>query len=105
MLAYHVMGSANPEHAARLLKWIYSIKNRYLVTFDNLSSFEKFKQASKAADNVDAISTPPVTWGGISMVGSILAAMRHLMRVDQQWKYFILLSDSDVSLKSQDDIS
>jgi Core-2/I-Branching enzyme len=101
MLAYHIMGSANPEHAARLLGWIYSRSNIYLVTFDNTSAFEKFKQHSQPASNVDVKLTPPVTWGGITMVSTILSAMAQLSRQCSAWKYFVLLSDSDVPLKCQ----
>lgn len=102
MLAYHILGSANPQHAARLLKWIYSAENRYLITFDNPTALEKFQEASKAADNIRTMPTPPVTWGGISMVTSILRSLRTLLQEDNRWEFFILLSDSDVPLKPQD---
>ncbi|MBV8937247.1 MAG: hypothetical protein JO095_15755, partial [Alphaproteobacteria bacterium] len=102
MLAYHIMGSANPEHALRLLNWIYSAENSYLITFDSPTALERFKQASKRADNIEALYIPPVTWGGISMVASILTALRILLNANKKWSFFILLSDSDVPLKTQE---
>jgi len=104
MLAYHIMGSANPEYASRLVDWIHSPNNIYLVTFDNLPALKIFKQNWSPRGNVNCILTPPITWGGISIVSATLWAMGQLLHLNSDWRYFIPLSDSDVPLKRQSDI-
>src|SRR5215469_5291577 len=104
MLAYYIMGSANPEHAARLLNSIYFPANQYYITFDNHGALERFKRTSTAFENMIVKCIPSVTWGGISMVASILQGMVNLLKENSHWEYFILLSDSHVALKPQRDI-
>jgi hypothetical protein len=98
------MGSAHPEHARRLVEWIYRDDNLFLITFDNYIAAQNFKESGVHRDNVDVRITSPVVWGGMSMIYSTLDAIRAVLSYGQEWRYFIPLSDTDIPLKDQQHI-
>ena len=104
MIAYHIMSSAYPEQATQLIKWIYREDNLFLVTFDNQIAAQRFRENSVDHGNVNVRITSPIVWGGISMIYSTLDAIRAMLSYSQEWRYFIPLSDTDIPLKSQQNI-
>ncbi|CAI9117914.1 OLC1v1019404C1 [Oldenlandia corymbosa var. corymbosa] len=114
-IAYLISGSCNDTgRIFRLLLAIYHPKNTYLLHLDfrasqderdslarKIESFPLFK----AAQNVNVVGRADVVYrDGSSSVSSILHGASILMRISDNWDWFINLSVDDYPLVTQDDL-
>ncbi len=104
MIAYHIMVHADPAHAARLLRWLHTQDDLFLVTCDEPGATATFAATGLRADNVALVAIPPMTWGGIGMVDCLLGGMRHFLSAAADWECYVPLSDSDIPLRPKSDI-
>jgi hypothetical protein len=106
MIAYMIMTSAEQYNVRRLINWIYHPNNLYYVSIDkNLDlTADIGTLGAGAPENIRFRSPLPVVWGGISQVRVTIEAIRAMLEMDSGWEYFVNLSDTDVPLKSQEQI-
>jgi hypothetical protein len=106
-LAYFIMCHKNSSQVARLIKAIYQKDNIYLLHTDLKSGenyLDELKSLCQSYDNVYFMDPIVVSWGGWSLVEVQNRAIKKLLELDQEWKYFINLSGQCYPLKSQNEI-
>lgn len=104
MIAYFILIHRYPEQFKRLFKAIYHIDNVYAVHIDKRSDAVlngDIKKFLAAYPNVTLLKSKNALWGGYSLVDAELRGIEALLKMSQQWKFFINLSGQDFPIKSQ----
>lgn len=115
VLAYCLFGTkGDSERILRLLKAVYHPRNRYLLYLDGMSSNSErsgllasveSQKEFRAFGNVHVVAKVyPVSPMGASNLAVVLHAAAVLLRLNEDWDWFITLSASDYPLLTQDDI-
>ncbi|MED6216144.1 hypothetical protein PIB30_004627 [Stylosanthes scabra] len=113
--AYWIIGTKGEnKKILRLLKAIYHPRNQYLLQLDDESTESeridlalsvKSLKVFEAFGNVDVIGNSyAINRMGSSSLSAPLHAAAMLLRMNQDWDWFITLSASDYPLATQDDI-
>ena len=90
-----------------LMNAIWDSENYYVVHVDASSSIGLFDQVEiivKSLPNVHLLESKRIVWAGYSIVDCELRAIMFLLKLADDWKYFINLSGRDFPLKSQHSI-
>lgn len=103
------ISDATVAHLPRLLNRIYHANHTFLIHFDKKVDpmltqrvqNNLFKRNAAYRDNVHFMRPELITYRGISMLLNTINAMRHLLKVDSKWHYFINISGADYPLVSQ----
>jgi Core-2/I-Branching enzyme len=88
-IAYLILVHRFPEQFKRLFRAIYHPNNHYLISVDQKSGLDFFKNiASFLSDfpNTHIIESGKVVWGGYSMVQSELDGMNYLLKLSTRQK-------------------
>ncbi|XVF23206.1 hypothetical protein REPUB_Repub13aG0017000 [Reevesia pubescens] len=115
VLAYWISGSnGDGKKMLRLLKAIYHPRNQYLLQLDAGSSeyeraelglYVQSESVFQAFGNVNVEGkSSAVNRMGSSALAATLHAAALLLKINQDWDWFITLSASDYPLTSQDDL-
>lgn len=115
IFAYWILGTGGEgEKVLRLLKAVYHPRNRYLLHLDDSSAASERIELARAVQservfktfgNVEVIGKAyPVDWTAASAVAAVLHGAAVLLRICQDWDWFITLSASDYPLVTQDDL-
>ncbi|KAG9449215.1 hypothetical protein H6P81_009180 [Aristolochia fimbriata] len=115
VLAYWISGTrGESRRILRLVKAVYHPRNHYLLHLDASSSnWERNKLALSvisepefmAFGNVDIVGKAyPVNQMGSSAIAAVLHAAAMLLKINEDWDWFITLSASDYPIVSQDDL-
>lgn len=115
VLAYWISGTGGEsKKMMRLVKAVYHPRNRYLLHLDaasdaseriGLARSVQSERLFKAFGNVDVVGkTYAVDQTGASAVAAVLHGAAVLLRICQDWDWFITLSASDYPLVTQDDL-
>lgn len=113
VFAYWISGTGGEsKKMMRLVKAVYHPRNRYLLHLDAASAAEErirlarsvqSERLFKAFGNVDVVGkTYVVDPTGASAVAAVLHGAAVLLRICQDWDWFITLSASDYPLVTQD---
>ena len=91
----------------RLLRAIYHPQNVYIIHFDYKISYHQRNTVStllleeqRYSENVHIMESESVSYAGVSMVLNTINAISQLLKMSDQWQYFINLSASDYPLVS-----
>ncbi|KAI1292127.1 Xylosyltransferase oxt [Halotydeus destructor] len=88
----------------RLIKNVYSPRHIYLFHVDKRQDYlhRELKNLEMKFSNIHVMPQRlPTIWGGASLLKILLSAMKHLVRIENNdWDYFINLSESDFPIKS-----
>ncbi|ONK69526.1 uncharacterized protein A4U43_C05F23910 [Asparagus officinalis] len=115
IFAYWISGTGGEsEKILRLLKAVYHPRNRYLLHLDagskeseriDLAKAVQSERVFKAFGNVGVVGrTYAVDRTAASAVASVLHGAAMLLKINQNWDWFITLSASDYPLVTQDDL-
>lgn len=103
-IAYLILVHRLPQQFKRLFKAIYETDNFYLIHIDKKAINKIGKEIITFLEpypNVSVLTSENVVWGGYSMVQAELDGMKHLLKMNAKWDYFVNLSGQDYPLKSQ----
>lgn len=104
-IAYFILVHRLPEQFKRLFKAIHHPENHYLIHIDKKIDDQSRKTIEAFLteyQNTHLMESSNVAWGGYSMIQAELNGMKHLLRLNKTWDFFINLSGQDHPLKSQD---
>lgn len=113
IFAYWISGTGGEsQKILRLLKAVYHPRNRYVLHLDAGSSASERIELARAVQsesvfeafgNVDVVGrTYPVDRTAASAVAAVLHGAAVLLRIREDWDWFIPLSASDYPLVTQD---
>lgn len=107
MIAYLVLVHRYPNQFKRLFKAIYHPDNYYLIHVDKRSGLKLQKTIRDFLShypNASMMISKNALWGGYSLIDAELRGIQQLLKIGQDWEFFINLSGQDFPLKSQSDI-
>eukprot|EP00899_Mesostigma_viride_P024630 jgi/Mesvir1/5351/Mv15439-RA.3 len=101
-------GHADVPAYLRLLRAIYHEDNLVAIHLDAKAPEKEYDALRSAVEGDPLVSRTtfftrraPATWGGVSMVTTLLRMMSELLRRDPRWEYCVHLSGSDYPLMTQ----
>jgi len=104
MIAYLILVHRYPNQFKRLFKAIHHPDNHYIIHVDKRSGVElqtELQDFLKGYPNASMLKSEKALWGGYSLVDAELRAIKELLKLGLQWKFYINLSAQDFPLKSQ----
>lgn len=101
MFAYQIQCHKHIGHVSRLIRWLYHTEDLFIVSVDTRSGEDLSPLRDLLAlGNVLLVAKHAITWGGASLVASMLSTIFEALSHDG-WRYFVNISESDMPLKSR----
>ncbi|MEO8484800.1 MAG: beta-1,6-N-acetylglucosaminyltransferase [Betaproteobacteria bacterium] len=106
-VAYLMLAHHKPRQFARVFAALYNPVDLFLVHVDRKATAQThgaIAEVLAGRANVHCLRSRPLCWGGWSISAIHLEAIRVLLALDVEWRYFANLSGQDYPLKPADAI-
>lgn len=106
MIFYHIQAHDNFDYLKTLLSYIYHPENYYFISIDVAVPAERTAELDELAGygNISVLRNVAITWGGFSLVNSVLLGMRRFLVSPANLSHFMNISGTDFPLKTQSEM-
>lgn len=107
MLSFLILALNSAQHVSELLAAVYRPSDVYAVHMDAKAPLrERAKLATlcRRFSNVRLLDSRFCSWAGFSLVETMLDGVETLLRADDRWSHFVLLSEQHYPLREADGI-